>query len=133
MTLIPRKCDEKSIEYEKSVRVPLNFSLKSELFAHMSLRRKENLLAGVENHNGCKIRTTSGAQNHHVLPHSSSHHHINVKKKNDNKVMDKGKKLKKHELLERHMADPKRSSRSRGSKNEKRMWTSIDLSSLAIL
>ncbi|KAF3554740.1 hypothetical protein F2Q69_00011009 [Brassica cretica] len=52
--------------------------------------------AGVENQNGCEIRTTSGTQNHHVLPPSSSHHHISLQKKNENKVMEKGKKEKKH-------------------------------------
>ncbi|KAF2530893.1 hypothetical protein F2Q70_00030615 [Brassica cretica] len=51
--------------------------------------------AGVENQNGCKIRTTSGTHNHHVLPPSPSHH----PKKNENKVMEKGKKSKKHEPL----------------------------------
>ncbi|KAF3535311.1 hypothetical protein F2Q69_00023927 [Brassica cretica] len=51
--------------------------------------------AGVENQNGREIRTTSGTQNHHVLPPSSSHHHISLKK-NENKAMEKGKKEKKH-------------------------------------
>ncbi|KAF3553052.1 hypothetical protein F2Q69_00013816 [Brassica cretica] len=36
--------------------------------------------ARVENQNGCEIRTTSGTQNHHVLPPSSSHHHIKSSK-----------------------------------------------------
>ncbi|KAG5414411.1 hypothetical protein IGI04_001978 [Brassica rapa subsp. trilocularis] len=45
---------------------------------------------GVENQNGREIRTTSGTQNDHVLPPSSSHHHIKIN------VMEKGKKEKKH-------------------------------------
>ena len=56
--------------------------------------------AGVENQNGCEIRTTSGTQNHHVLPPSSSHH-ISVLKKNENKVTEKGKKEKKHGATEK--------------------------------
>ncbi|KAF3508944.1 hypothetical protein F2Q69_00007182 [Brassica cretica] len=51
--------------------------------------------AWVKKQNGCEIRTTSGTQNHHVLPPSSSRHHISLKK-NENKVMEKGKKEKKH-------------------------------------
>ncbi|KAF3502160.1 hypothetical protein F2Q69_00040948 [Brassica cretica] len=51
---------------------------------------------GVENQNGCEIRTTSGTQNHHILPPSSSHPHISLQKKNEIKVMEKGKKEKKH-------------------------------------
>ena len=51
---------------------------------------------GVENQNGCEIKTTSGTQNDHVLP-PSSHHHISLKKKkNEISVMEKGKKEKKH-------------------------------------
>ncbi|KAF3510964.1 hypothetical protein F2Q69_00006061 [Brassica cretica] len=34
--------------------------------------------AGVGNQNGREIRTTSGTQNDHVLPPSSSHHHISL-------------------------------------------------------
>ncbi|KAG5394087.1 hypothetical protein IGI04_024050 [Brassica rapa subsp. trilocularis] len=41
----------------------------------------ESRLAGVENQNGREIRTTSGTQNDHVLPPSSSHHHISLQKK----------------------------------------------------
>ncbi|KAF3525432.1 hypothetical protein F2Q69_00046809 [Brassica cretica] len=56
--------------------------------------------AGVENHNGREIRTTSGTQNDHVLPPSSSHHHSSLlkkkKSKKENNVMEKGKKEKKH-------------------------------------
>ncbi|KAG5380441.1 hypothetical protein IGI04_028283 [Brassica rapa subsp. trilocularis] len=52
---------------------------------------KEHGDKGVENQNGREIRTTSGTQNDHVLPPSSSHHYISLqkKKKNEINVMEK--------------------------------------------
>ncbi|KAF3606171.1 hypothetical protein DY000_02046728 [Brassica cretica] len=55
-------------------------------------QNNQSPVPGVENQNGCEIRTTS------VLRPSSSHHHISLqkKKKNNNNMVEKGKKEKKH-------------------------------------
>ncbi|KAF3570278.1 hypothetical protein F2Q69_00059774 [Brassica cretica] len=110
MILIPRLCDEKSIEYEvkcKGATAPGGDLAMEHPEFSWSVRSTQGATdpkpmncarAGVENQNGCEIRTTSGTQNHHVLPPSPSHHQ---KTKNENKVMEKGKKSKKHEPLGR--------------------------------